>query len=62
VFDDLTDRHPRFEQPAELAAVLAAVEDLSQILTPSPLPQIPTLAVEVTVARSTMAGAYDHGA
>ncbi|MDE1674889.1 hypothetical protein [Nocardia gipuzkoensis] len=62
VFDDLTDRHPRFEQPAELAAVLAVVEDLSRILIPSPLPQVPTLAVEVTVARSAMAGGYDHGA
>ncbi|MGY2031355.1 hypothetical protein [Nocardia gipuzkoensis] len=27
VFDDLTGRHPRFEQPAELAAVLAVVGD-----------------------------------
>lgn len=62
VFDDLTDRHPHFEQPAELAAVLAVVGDLSRILIPSPLPQVPTLAVEVAVARSAMAGGYDHGA
>ncbi|MBF6216243.1 MULTISPECIES: phosphotransferase [Nocardia] len=44
VFDDVTGRHPRFDQPTELAAVLAVVEDMARMLTPNPLPDVPTLA------------------
>lgn len=47
VFDDVTGWHPRFEQPAELVAVLAVVEHLARMLTPNPLPGIPTLAADL---------------
>ncbi|MBF6397886.1 phosphotransferase [Nocardia cyriacigeorgica] len=44
VFDDVTGRHPRFEQPAELAAVLGVVEELARMLTPNPLQEVPAIA------------------
>ncbi|MEV0111356.1 phosphotransferase [Nocardia sp. NPDC050799] len=44
VFDDVNGRHPRFDQPTELAAALAVVENLARMLTPNPLPGVPTLA------------------
>ncbi len=46
VFDDIAGRHPRFDQPAELTAVLAVIEDLGRTLTPNPLAGVPTLATE----------------
>ncbi|MFQ6397560.1 phosphotransferase [Nocardia sp. KC 131] len=46
IFDDVEGRHPRLEQPIELAAVLAVVERLAELLTPSPLPDAPTIADE----------------
>ncbi|WP_330253413.1 phosphotransferase [Nocardia sp. NBC_00565] len=44
VFDDVDGRHPRLDRPTELGAVLAAVERLATALTPSPLPDVPTIA------------------
>ncbi|MEV3961587.1 phosphotransferase [Nocardia sp. NPDC050193] len=46
VFDDIAGRHPCFDQPAELTAVLAVIEDLARTLTPNPLAGAPTLAAE----------------
>lgn len=44
VFDDVDGGHPRLDRPAELEAVLTAVEQLANTLTPSPLPDVPTMA------------------
>ncbi|WP_327118893.1 phosphotransferase [Nocardia sp. NBC_01730] len=44
IFEDVDGRHPRLDQPAELTAVLATVEQLAQTLTPSPVPDVPTIA------------------
>ncbi len=47
VFDDITGRHPRFDRATELAAVLAAVDNLARMLTPNPLREVPTLAADL---------------
>ncbi|WP_181724056.1 aminoglycoside phosphotransferase family protein [Nocardia gipuzkoensis] len=44
VFDDVAGRHPRLDKPAELDAVLTAVEQLANVLTPSPIPDVPAMA------------------
>ncbi|WP_147404055.1 phosphotransferase [Nocardia panacis] len=44
VFEDVAGRHPRFDRPGELAAALAAVAQLAQVLNPCPLEGIPTIA------------------
>ncbi|MGY2125860.1 phosphotransferase [Nocardia gipuzkoensis] len=44
VFDDVAGRHPRLDQPTELDAALTAVEQLANVLTPSPIPDVPTMA------------------
>lgn len=46
VFDDVEGRHPQFYRPAELTAVLATVEELAPTLTPSPVPDVPTIAAD----------------
>lgn len=43
VFDYVPGRHPRLDRRAELAAVLATIERLAIMLTPSPLPDLPTI-------------------
>lgn len=48
VFDDVAGRHPDLAKPADLRRVLATVETLAEILTPSPLPGAPR--VEETLA------------
>ncbi|WP_167837811.1 aminoglycoside phosphotransferase family protein [Nocardia altamirensis] len=37
VFEDIEGHHPRLDQPNDLVAVLAMVEQLADVLTPSPL-------------------------
>ncbi|WP_040786030.1 aminoglycoside phosphotransferase family protein [Nocardia pneumoniae] len=44
VFDDVDGRHPRLDRPGDLNAVLATIEQLANALTPSPLPEVPTIA------------------
>ncbi|WP_280366634.1 phosphotransferase family protein [Nocardia wallacei] len=43
-FEAVEGRHPRLDQPTELAAVLHAVEQLATALTPCPLEDVPTIA------------------
>ncbi|MFE9324136.1 phosphotransferase [Nocardia sp. NPDC052278] len=43
VFEAVPGRHPRLDRPRELAAVLAVVERLAEVLTPNPLPDVPTI-------------------
>lgn len=43
-FADVAGRHPRLDQAFELAAALSAVARLAQVLTPSPLQNIPSIA------------------
>ncbi|MFF0530065.1 phosphotransferase [Nocardia amikacinitolerans] len=44
VFDYVPGRHPRLDREADLAAVLGVIEQLAIALTPSPLPDLPTIA------------------
>ncbi len=44
VFDDVAGRHPRLGNHDERAAVLTTVETLRRLLTPSPIPGVPTFA------------------
>ncbi|WP_328397954.1 phosphotransferase family protein [Nocardia sp. NBC_00416] len=46
VFEDIQGRHPEFDRPTELTAVLDVLENLARTLTPSPLPEVPTLSAE----------------
>ncbi|MGW5456805.1 hypothetical protein [Nocardia sp. NPDC003979] len=39
IFEHISGAHPRLEDPVELAAVLTAVELMSEALDPSPLPR-----------------------
>ncbi|WP_429455089.1 phosphotransferase [Nocardia sp. GP40] len=43
-FENIAGRHPRLDQPTELAATLSALERMAQVLTPSPLENVPTIA------------------
>ncbi len=43
VFDDVAGCHPRLDKPAELDAVLTAVEQLTNVLTPSPIRDVPAM-------------------
>jgi hypothetical protein len=43
-FDDAGGRHPRLDHPNEAADVLATVTRLAEVLTPCPLPAVPTFA------------------
>lgn len=44
VFEAVAGHHPRLDYPNELAAVLRCVEYMGSALTPSPLPDTPTIA------------------
>ncbi|WP_194838266.1 phosphotransferase family protein [Nocardia sp. XZ_19_369] len=44
VFEDVEGRHPLLDRPNELAAVLAMIEQLAEVLTPSPLAGGSTIA------------------
>ncbi|WP_405160804.1 aminoglycoside phosphotransferase family protein [Nocardia sp. NBC_01499] len=44
IFEDIEGHHPRLDQPSDVAAVLAMIEQLAEVLTPSPLAGGPTIA------------------
>ncbi|MFB8002960.1 phosphotransferase family protein [Nocardia sp. NPDC056000] len=44
VFEEVVGRHPQLNRPSELAAVVRAVEQLAEMLTPNPLDGVPTIA------------------
>ncbi|MGW5315507.1 hypothetical protein [Nocardia thailandica] len=43
IFEHISGAHPRLEDPVELAAVLTALELMSEALDPSPLLNVPTI-------------------
>ncbi len=61
VFDDVEGRHPRLGDPADLAAVLATVERLADVLTPSPLPEVRTVTDSYGHALSRWQQFAEHG-
>ncbi|OQS12437.1 hypothetical protein B0T36_24965 [Nocardia donostiensis] len=62
VFDDIEGRMPRFDRPAELAAVLTTVDRLARALTPDPLPDAPTFADRYGPAFGRWRRFAEHGA
>ncbi|MEV6427232.1 phosphotransferase [Nocardia sp. NPDC051463] len=45
VFEAVTGHHPRLDRPDELHSVLAQLERMAEILTPSPLPDVPSVSL-----------------
>ncbi|GGO01451.1 phosphotransferase [Nocardia rhizosphaerihabitans] len=43
IFENISGSHPRIEDPVELAAMLDAVEQMSQALSPTPLLDVPSI-------------------
>jgi len=61
VFDDLQGRHPRLDQPRELRAVLTTVGQLADVLTPSPVPDAPTIAEDYGPCLNCWRRFAEHG-
>lgn len=61
VFDDVEGRHPRLRESADLAAVLATVERLADVLTPSPLPEVRAVTDSYGPALSRWQRFAEHG-
>ncbi|MCM6774479.1 phosphotransferase [Nocardia sp. CDC159] len=61
VFDAVAGRHPRLDRPGELAAVLEAVERLAAALTPSPLPDTPTIVQDYGPVLTGWRGFAENG-
>ncbi|KAA8885263.1 phosphotransferase [Nocardia colli] len=61
-FEDVEGTRPRLAEPGELADVLRTVGQLAELLTPSPLPDVPTIEAELATAFAGWRGFAESGA